>query len=369
MNNADSLKKRVAELEKANRELNNVFNSMEDIIFVIDKDNVITRVNNACASFFKTEPQDIIGKKCHELVHGLGKPWPGCPFEKTKQDKKTHTEEVNDPNIGLTLLVTVSPIFNEKGEMSGAVHAAKNITEHVKLDEFKSDFISTVSHELRTPLSIIKEGISLVLDKIPGEINEKQVKILNISKYNTDRLARIIDDLLDISKIEAGKVRLKRSLINVSDVVRQAAGSFEFKIKEKGLEMRLDIDETIGTVWADTDRITQVLTNLIGNAVKFTNSGHIDISCKDEGDGVVCLVSDTGVGISKDDLPKVFNKFQQFGRTAGAGDKGTGLGLSIAKNIIDMHNGAIWVESEPGKGTKFTFKLHRYTPAKEAPRS
>lgn len=234
--------------------------------------------------------------------------------------------------------------------------------ELMRLDELKSDFISTVSHELRTPLSIIKEGISLVLDKIPGDVNEKQAKILNISKYNIDRLARIIDSLLDISKIEAGKVELRRSLINISEVVRHTADSFEVKIKEKGLEMRLDIDKASGSVWADTDRITQVLTNLIGNAIKFTPSGRIDISCKDKGDGVVCSVSDTGVGISKEDIPKVFDKFQQFGRTAGAGDKGTGLGLSIAKNIIDMHNGAIWVESEPGKGTRFTFKLHKYTP-------
>ncbi|MFA5255545.1 MAG: ATP-binding protein, partial [Candidatus Omnitrophota bacterium] len=234
--------------------------------------------------------------------------------------------------------------------------------ELMKLDQLKSEFISTVSHELRTPLSIIKEGISLVLDKIPGEINEKQFKILDISKYNIDRLARIIDSLLDISKMEAGKVELKRSLIKVSDVVRQTASSFEPKIEERGLELRLDIDDASGSVWADADRITQVLTNLIGNAVKFTSSGYISVSCKDKGDGVVCTVSDTGVGISKEDMPKVFNKFQQFGRTVGAGDKGTGLGLSIAKNIIDMHNGAIWVESEPGKGTRFAFKLHKYTP-------
>ncbi len=234
--------------------------------------------------------------------------------------------------------------------------------ELLKLDELKSDFISTISHELRTPLSIIKEGISLVLDKIPGEINEKQTKILDISKSNIDRLARIIDNLLDISKIEAGKVELKRSLVDISDIVKQAADSFSLKAKEKGLEMRLDIDKTSGRVWADTNRIIQVLTNLIGNAIKFTSSGHIDISCKDKGDGVVCSVSDTGVGISKDDITKIFDKFQQFGRTAGAGDKGTGLGLSIAKNIVEMHNGAIWVESEFGKGSKFAFKLHKYTP-------
>ncbi len=261
-------------------------------------------------------------------------------------------------------------------ELSGAQEAALNILEDlqasrdslertnrelVKLDELKSGFISTVSHELRTPLSIIKEGISLVLDKIPGDVNEKQSKILEISKYNIDRLARIIDSLLDISKMEAGKLNLKRGLIDISKVVRDVAKSFESKIRKKGLEMRLDIDDVTGSVWADPDGITQVLTNLIANAIRFTSAGQIGISCKDKGDGVVCSVSDTGVGISKKDMPKVFEKFQQFGRTAGAGDKGTGLGLSIVKSMIDLHNGAIWVESEPGKGSSFTFKLHKHT--------
>lgn len=135
MNEIDSLKKRAAELEKANKELENIFDAVGDLVFVINKDSVITRVNNACASFFNAKPQDIIGKKCHELVYKLNKPWPGCPFEKTKQDKKPHTEEVDDPNIGVTLLVTISPMFSDNGEMIGAVHAAKDITKYKKQEE------------------------------------------------------------------------------------------------------------------------------------------------------------------------------------------------------------------------------------------
>lgn len=132
MNEIDSLKKRIAELEKANKELDGIFNAIGDFIFVIDKNNVITRVNNACASFLKAEPQNIIGKKCYELAHKLGKPWPQCPFEKTKQYKNTHAEEIYDPSVGLTLLVTTSPIFNDNGEVAGAVHIAKDISEYDK---------------------------------------------------------------------------------------------------------------------------------------------------------------------------------------------------------------------------------------------
>ena len=135
MNEIDSLKQHIAEIEKANRELDNIFDAMEDLVFVINKDSIITRINSACASFLKAKPQDIIGKKCHDLVHGLNKPWPGCPFEKTKQDKKAHTEEVNDPKTELSLLVTTSPIFDDNGNMVGAVHTAKNITEYRKTAE------------------------------------------------------------------------------------------------------------------------------------------------------------------------------------------------------------------------------------------
>ncbi len=231
-----------------------------------------------------------------------------------------------------------------------------------QLDQLKSSFVSTVSHELRTPLSIIKESVSLILDRIPGEINEKQKRILDILKFNIDRLARIIDGLLDISKIEAGKVELKRSLINMTNIVKEITSSFEIKIKEKGLVLKLDIDNgRIGKVYADPDRIAQVFINLISNAIKFTSSGYIEVSCKDRNDTVMCSVKDTGVGISKSDLPKLFDKFQQFGRVAGAGEKGTGLGLSIAKGIIEMHSGFISVESEPGVGSHFTFVLHKYT--------
>ena len=292
-------------------------------------------------------------------------------FSRMIADIKSQQKELKDFSRGLEINVG-----ERTKELSAAQEATLNMLEDLqktkedlertnkellKLDQLKSDFVSTVSHELRTPLSIIKEGISLILDKIPGDVNEKQAKILNISKYNIDRLARIINNLLDISKIEAGEVELRMDLINISDLIKETAASFAGAIKDKGLELRLDVDEAAGSVYADSDKITQVLTNLVGNAVKFTPSGSISISCHNKGDAVVCSVADTGPGIPKDDISKVFSKFQQFGRLAGAGDKGTGLGLSIAKNIIEVHNGTIWVESEAGHGAKFTFKLHKYT--------
>lgn len=371
------------DLRKANEEWERTFNAVSDAIFILNTDYVVLKGNRAFFKMLGARPEDIVGKKCYEVIHEGDRPWHGCPLEDTKLDSKSHIEEVEISKTGPSLLVSTSPIFDDSGKLVAAVYVARDITERkrmvrdlqeakeklektnkelTKLDQLKSSFIATVSHELRTPLAIIKEGISLILDKIPGEINKKQLKILDVSLHNIDRLARIINSLLDISKIEAGKVELKKVFVSMSDTIARIASNFENTIKQKGLELRLDIDKSAEKIYADTDRITQVVINLLDNAIKFTDKGYIEISCKDKKDFIECSVADTGVGISREDLLKVFDKFQQFGRVAGAGEKGTGLGLSIAKNIIDMHNGSISVESELGKGTKFTFKLYKYAP-------
>ena len=228
------------------------------------------------------------------------------------------------------------------------------------LDRLKSDFISTVSHELRTPLAITKEGITLIQDGILGEINEKQVKVLMTARDSIDRLARLITGLLDISKIETGNIEIKKSLISVTKVAGQVASFFESKAADKGLELRANLPESGVDAYADNDRIIQVFTNLVGNALKFTDKGHIEISVEEREDEIECSVEDTGKGVSKEDIPKMFVKFQQIDRVHGDGERGTGLGLSIAKSIVEMHEGKIWVESEVDKGTKFIFTLPKY---------
>lgn len=230
-----------------------------------------------------------------------------------------------------------------------------------ELDRLKSDFIATVSHELRTPLSISREGISIVLDQISGTINDNQRRVLTTARDNIDRLSRIIDNLLDISKIESGKVKLKKDSVDIITLVKQTTASLESKIKQRGLELRTVFGAASVTANVDADKIIQVFTNLIANAVKFTEKGYIEVSVIDKGHEVECRVRDTGAGIAKEDLPKVFGRFEQFGRVAGPGEKGTGLGLAIVKGIIDMHKGRIQIESKLGEGTTFTFVLPKDT--------
>jgi len=266
---------------------------------------------------------------------------------------KERTREVEEKAAKLREVNVAKTLLNYEIE-------AKN-AELQKLDRLKSDFVSTVSHELRTPLSITKEGISLVLDNIAGEINEKQQKILTTAKDNIDRLARIINDLLDISKIESQKVDLRRDLVNISDIIEHVKTLFKEKAKAKDVTIKLNLFSDKIEVYADADKMIQVFTNLVANAMKFTEKGCIEISAKDKKDYIECSVRDTGKGISEEDLPKVFDKFQQFGRVAGPGDKGTGLGLSIVKGIVQMHGGDIRVDSKLDAGTEFTFAIPKYS--------
>ena len=251
--------------------------------------------------------------------------------------------------------------MEEEGEKKLLI-IVEDITEAKKGEKLKDEFISTVSHELRTPLSITKEGISLVLDGVSGEVNKKQKQILATAKRNIDRLAGIINELLDISKIESGRMTFERRMVDITDLIKQVIASFKPKAKGKGLQLKADLAKDEINVYADPDKIIQVLTNLVANAIRFTEKGYIEISAVEKKDFVECAVADTGVGILKDDLPRTFDRFRQFGRTAGAGEKGTGLGLSIAKGIVEMHNGKIWVASEPDKGSRFTFTLPKYDP-------
>jgi signal transduction histidine kinase len=231
-----------------------------------------------------------------------------------------------------------------------------------QLDRLKSDFVYAVSHELRTPLTVTREAISQVLDGVAGEINEEQKQFLSMSIESIDRLSRLIENLLDISKIEANKIELKRESIDFVSLVKDLSSSFAPAFKSKGLDTKYNFPKDKIELYVDKDRMIQVFVNLLSNARKFTPAGSVEVSIVDKEKVVECSVSDTGIGISDGDLPKVFSKFNQFDREFESAEKGTGLGLAISKGIIELHRGKIWIESILGRGTKISFTLPKYGP-------
>lgn len=254
---------------------------------------------------------------------------------------------------------TVIPILGEAGNALEWILFGADVTERKNLEMLKDEFIGTVSHELRTPLTVMREATSQVHDGMFGPLNEEQKRILTMSMSAMDRLERIISDLLDISKIEAGKFTLKIQPVDMVEVVKEVLTAFRIRLRNKGLTVKENYPAEEIEIHADRDKIIQVLTNLIGNAIKFTDKGGLEISVELRGDEMECSIRDTGKGIGQEDLPKVFSKFEQFDRVPGPGDMGTGLGLAISKGIVERHGGKIWVESKLGQGSRFAFILPR----------
>jgi putative ABC transport system substrate-binding protein len=228
-----------------------------------------------------------------------------------------------------------------------------------ELDRMKSDFVSHVSHELRTPLTAIKGAVDLMLREITGPLTEKQVHYLTRVRSNTQHLAGLINDLLDLAKIESGRIEVKSTRVSLSGLVHEVVEALRPVAAEKAIVLEATTPEPSILVWADRDKINQVLMNLIGNAIKFTPvRGKITISAsRNGGESVQVSVSDTGPGVPAEEREKIFAKFYQVAEGNGENSKGTGLGLAIAKALVELHGGKIWVESEEGCGSTFSFTL------------
>ncbi|MHC5061038.1 MAG: ATP-binding protein [Planctomycetota bacterium] len=228
-------------------------------------------------------------------------------------------------------------------------------------DRLKNEFVSTVSHELRTPLCVFKNIVSNAMAGVMGKVSPKLYESLKTADQSIDRLSRIVADFLDISRIESGVMKLSLQSVAIQPVISNVAESLRALARDKGLELNTQMCSEDIFVNADRDRIVQVLTNLIGNAIKFIPTGsQIDVIVTDRSDHIEVAVRDNGPGLSKEDIEKIFDRFVQTRSSRGAGHHGTGLGLTIAKELIEMHQGKIWVESKPGYGCSFFFTLPKY---------
>ena len=224
------------------------------------------------------------------------------------------------------------------------------------------------SHEMRTPVAAIKNAVDIIRQETAGTINANQRKFLSMAARNIDRLVGIMNELLDISRIEAGKMRIQLEPLHVCAPLDMAIASLTTKAKEKGVSIRKKIPCNVHPIYGNQGRVEQIFINLLDNAIKFTpEGGHVDVSAKDDElapDFLGVSVKDTGMGISPDKLDKIFERFYQSERSLTRETTGLGLGLAIVKGLVEAHGGKIWVESEQGKGSIFTFTLPKYSPEK-----
>ena len=347
----------VARLENITREWERTFDAIKDFIFIQDKDFTIIKANKAFVDLIGKKPEEIIGKKCYEVVHKRNSPWPSCPFECTKKDNLDHSEEVDDDEVGRPLLITTSPIFDDKGELIGSVHIAKDITERKKLETLKDEFVNTISHEIRNPLSVVKESVSLIFKRRGDNIQPDEKRLYEIAKSGIGKLSRLVDDILDYQKLSAGKTIFVMKKTGINDIVSDVCKDMGPIVDKKKLKLDVSLKEDLPKVNCDSGRIGQVLMNLITNGVRFTEKGGIDVETEKAEGGVMVSVTDTGVGMKEEDTNEIFQSFSQVGAGLTKEKGGTGLGLAISKKIIEQHGGRIGVKSEYGKGSRFFFYL------------
>jgi PAS domain S-box-containing protein len=352
-------------IEREKVKYETLLTSIGDGMIATDAESRIIMINQQAESMLLVREDEVKGRLFREAIQAFDAQGEGLPQDRDPVLKALTTGGrvtaeafyARPDRTRFPAQMTVSPI-TVNGKTIGAIQIFRDITREKEVDRMKTEFISTVSHELRTPLTVIREGISQVLEGILGPVNERQKEFLHLSLTDADRLSLIVNDLLDISKIEAGKTELRKTLVDVEAWLRPTLAGFLNLAREKAITLRSTFPGDPVRLYIDPEKMTQVMTNLLSNAYKFTPEGGaitVEVSARPE--EVEIGVRDTGPGISKENMKKLFQKFVQVGRTAGPGYRGTGLGLAISKGFVEVHGGKIGVESDLGRGSRFTFTL------------
>lgn len=257
----------------------------------------------------------------------------------------------------VTILFNATSRRDASGNIIGVFGIGQDISERKKIEQMKSDFVALASHELRTPLTSIQGYAELILDGDVGEISREQREFLEIISQNTRRLEALINDVLDVEKIESGRMTMKREKVDLSQIVDSCVNTFKVMAEGKGLQLEKDVKTSPINVSGDSDRLSQVFSNLLSNAIKYTKEGRVKISARIKGKFASVAVEDTGLGMSPEDMKIVFSRFFRAEDSYVRKTTGSGLGLSIAKATIERHNGDIKVESKLGAGSKFKVVL------------
>jgi len=338
-----------------------------DAVVITGQDFVVEYVNAAFLRATGYTREEIIGRRIPALsfpdhpenpLAGIeealsrGEPWRGTLALRRKDGAEIEVEHV------------VSPVRDAAGRVTSYVSVSRDLTERRQMLEslqralmVKSEFTAMVSHEMRTPLTAIKEAVDLIADGAAGPINENQGNFLQLARRNVDRLHRLVNQALDFSRLERGEYRLRLGWHDLNALAAEIIEQHRFAAEKRNLRLEQRLEPNLPLLLMDAERIGQVIVNLIGNAISYCDSGWIEAATWQSGGEVILKVQDSGPGIPADKLDYVFEAFSQLSTGPGRRAGGTGLGLSICKQIIQLHGGRIWAESEAGEGSAFYFAL------------
>lgn len=365
------------QLELTYNRLKAILEHSQSGIIMRDPEGRVLEINRfALALLERDTPEEVIGKTNSELFEPeLARKFDAIDIEVMDRGKPLVTEETfRIEGIDRTFLTVNYRTVGADGETTGVCLMATDITERKLMEEnllslkqeaetaseAKADFLASMSHEIRTPMNAIG-GISEILDDADDLTPERRKQLYSVLKASASDLKTLINSLLDLSKLEAGKMELEEDHFDIRKALNDTASMLRVAAEEKGLTLRHEVQEDVPeSLWGDEMRIGQIITNLTSNAIKFTEQGEVRIDVRidslDES-RLILSISDTGVGISKEDAERIFDRFSQLKNSSGKMHRGTGLGLSIVKRLVELLSGEIRVESQEGQGSVFTVSL------------
>lgn len=342
----------VAEKNKAEA----IVHSITDGIIVFNGDDRISLVNEACTKILGHPEKDLIGKRILDVIEL--KELIMLLVEASHRSGEVLSDELVLKKPGQAhretyIIAIVKTLRDKEDKPLGVVTVLRDITREKELNQMKANFLSTVSHELRTPLTSILSTYELLLQNSLGELNNDQREFISISKEQGELLSELLDNLIDLSSLEANQMELLKTSLNIKDIALEVLTSAKKSAIAKGLQFISDIDETLPPIVADARKMTRMLKNLLSNSIKFTEQGEVRLSIQRAEEGIQISVADTGVGISEEYFDSIFEKFFQVDDSSTREFSGSGLGLAICRAIVQAHHGRIWLESTLHKGSTF----------------
>jgi len=348
-----------------------ILDSLTSGVLAVDLESRVMFVNAALAQRLGMDQEACEGQSATQLFSSVisGLPAQHTPLYRAhsmRDSLRTQSREVQctDGSRIVHLREDSGPLRDASGQLVGRLFAYHDLSWEKTIDQMKSDFISIASHELRTPMTSIKGAIDLILGGCTGTASAETVELLEVARSASERMIRLINDLLDLSKIEAGQIGLKPAPLSLAEVAERSLRSLKLLAAGDQITLTLKSPPNLPWIDADSDRIEQVVTNLVSNAIKFSPAkGDVAVELSADDAWVCCSVSDQGCGIKEEDLDRIFGKFQQA--SSPLRGAGTGLGLAITRALVMEHGGKIWAESRLGQGSRFVFWLP--LPARPAP--